>query len=200
MLMISYLSTIDHSLFWLINAHHNVVFDYFFAIITNLGNGWYITPILLFIVLRKVPKSQILAFIIFSVLAMTTCGLLNSQVKKHVSRARPPAYFAAHPVVTCSANGCDTAVVHVVGKKLMRHSFPSGHTNTAVSAATLLALSFGGWYWASFIVAFLVGYSRVYLGVHFPGDVVCGALLGFIIMWIGYILYRRFFLGKNHDK
>jgi len=150
--------------------------------------------------LRKIPKSQMLAFIIFSVLAMTTCGLLNSQVKKHVSRARPPAYFAAHPTVTCSAKGCDTSVVHVVGKKLMRHSFPSGHTNTAVSAATLLALSFGGWYWASFIVAFLVGYSRVYLGVHFPGDVVCGALLGFIIMWIGYILYRRFFLGENHDK
>lgn len=201
MLMLTQLDAINHSLFWLINAHHNVVFDYFFAIITNLGNGWYVTPILLFFVLRKIPKSQLTAFIIFSVLAMTACGLINSQIKKQVRSPRPPAYFAAHPAVTCTVNGCDTAQVHVVGKKLMQHSFPSGHTNTAFSAAALLALAFGGWYWLAFIPALLVGYSRVYLGVHFPVDVAAGAFLGFILMWIGYIIYRRLFCsGANRDQ
>jgi membrane-associated phospholipid phosphatase len=199
--MLSSLSNIDHSLFWLINAHHNVVFDYFFGIITNLGNGWYVTPILLFFVLKKIPRHRLTAFIIFSVLAMTTCGLINSQIKKHVSSSRPLAYFSAHPIITQTPQGSDTAVVHVVGEKLMRQSFPSGHTHTAFSAAALLALSFGGWYWISLIPAFLVGYSRIYVGAHFPVDVVCGALLGFVIMWIGYIIYcRLFFSGANRDK
>lgn len=60
------------------------------------------------------------------------------------------------------------------------HSFPSGHTSNAFVVATSMSLNFKKWYvivpaysWAA-----LVGYSRLHLGVHYPSDVLAGALLG----------------------
>ncbi len=60
------------------------------------------------------------------------------------------------------------------------YSFPSGHTTVAFSTATTLSLSFPKWYVIvpSFAYASAVGYSRIYLGVHYPSDVLGGAILG----------------------
>jgi membrane-associated phospholipid phosphatase len=60
------------------------------------------------------------------------------------------------------------------------HSFPSGHTSNAFVAATSLSLNFKKWYIIvpSFAWASAVGYSRMHMGVHYPTDVLAGALLG----------------------
>lgn len=67
-------------------------------------------------------------------------------------------------------------------------AFPSGHTTAAFSTATSLSLTFKKWYivvpaytWAS-----TVAYSRLHLGVHYPSDVLAGALVGVGSAWVCY--------------
>ena len=59
-------------------------------------------------------------------------------------------------------------------------SFPSGHTTDAFATATSLSLAFPKWYVIapSFLWASAVGYSRMHLGVHYPSDVLAGAIIG----------------------
>ncbi len=60
------------------------------------------------------------------------------------------------------------------------YSFPSGHTSMAFATATALSLSFPKWYviGPAYSYALLVAYSRSYLGVHYPGDILAGAIIG----------------------
>ena len=60
------------------------------------------------------------------------------------------------------------------------YSFPSGHTSSAFSTATSLSMAFPKWYVIapSFVWASAVGYSRMDLGVHYPSDVLAGAIVG----------------------
>lgn len=65
-------------------------------------------------------------------------------------------------------------------------SFPSGHTSTSFSVATALSRSYPKWYVIapSYLWAGAVGYSRMYLGVHYPSDVFGGAVLGTTTSWL----------------
>ncbi len=65
-------------------------------------------------------------------------------------------------------------------------AFPSGHAQNAASIWGLLADSLGKrWGWAAgALVAFFIGISRLYLGVHFPRDVLAGWLIGALILWL----------------
>ena len=70
-----------------------------------------------------------------------------------------------------------------------KFSFPSGHTSAAFCIATITVLIFGGLSMGMFAWALMVGISRVVVGVHFPGDVLAGALMGSgIAMGTAYLL------------
>ncbi len=66
----------------------------------------------------------------------------------------------------------------LVGAPPQRHSFPSGHAASAFAGAWLLTKYYPKWRSFFYAIAVLVGFCRVYLGVHYPSDVVVGSITG----------------------
>mgnify|MGYP003299856807 FL=1 len=74
-------------------------------------------------------------------------------------------------------------------------SFPSGHTSSAFTfaMAITMVLKNKGAAIASFIFAFLMGISRIYVGVHYPTDVIVGAVVGILYAVIGYFIFAKLY-------
>lgn len=73
------------------------------------------------------------------------------------------------------------------------YSFPSGHTTTAFATATTLAINYRKWYVVvpAYAWAGAIGYSRMRLGVHYPSDVLAGAVTGAAGAWLSYKVQQK---------
>lgn len=84
-------------------------------------------------------------------------------------------------------------------KKASDFSFPSGHAGSSFAAATAIICSLKGyrWRWLALVLAVLIAFSRLYIGIHYPSDVICGALTGALCgafaAWIVRKVRRRVF-------
>jgi membrane-associated phospholipid phosphatase len=162
----------DLAAFWFVNSHHARPFDFSFLAVTQLGNGWVVIPIVLALVIWRHGRKAGLPLAVCAA-TFALCGMSNNTLKRFIEWRRPVEYF-----VRQDPTGELARRVHVVGEELGGRTFPSGHTNTAFASAVLLVGLVGRRWWPALLVAGVVGWSRLYLGVHFPSDVVTGALLG----------------------
>lgn len=70
-------------------------------------------------------------------------------------------------------------------------SMPSGHATASAAAAVVLAYLLGRWGWALGLLAAAVAFGRVYVGVHYPADILAGAALGVVVGLAAVALVRR---------
>ena len=102
-------------------------------------------------------------------LQMASVGAINLAVylmlKRHVGRERP--YVRCADIRACT-------------RALDKFSFPSGHTLHAVAFGLVLAQHYPAWWLPLTLFALLVGASRMVLGLHYPSDVIAGAVLGVV--------------------
>lgn len=134
--------------------------------LSRSGDGFWYLPIALLAVV--IAKEQGEAFFIACLAAFLIERPLYFILKHGVKRHRPMEVFAGlSPVVVPSD----------------RFSMPSGHTAAAFVMASMLSWFFPVLTPFAFVWALLVGASRVVLRVHFPIDVLCGALLGSAVAW-----------------
>lgn len=111
------------------------------------------------------------------VLEVMCCNLL---LKPFVSRIRP----------------CDVDMaVQLLVSRPNDFSFPSGHTGASFAAAAVLYFSGSRLRFYSLLLAALIGFSRLYLYVHYPTDVLAGAALGLSIGWVSFRFVRWFCHG-----
>jgi membrane-associated phospholipid phosphatase len=104
---------------------------------------------------------------------MLLAVLLTSTISDHVLK---PAFDRARPFTT-------DASITVIDAKPITPSFPSGHAAMALGGAIAGArlLPWSAWIW--YPLAVMVAVSRVYIGVHWPSDVIAGMLVGGLITW-----------------
>lgn len=115
--------------------------------------------------------------VLLAVAAVVICELLTGHViRPWIARPRPPRALGPEEV---------RLLVGLGGS----YSFPSAHAHNTAAVAVVLAGYDRRLTWPAVGYAALVAYSRVYVGVHFPLDVLAGSLLGGVV---GYALQRRF--------
>lgn len=177
--MINFLYTMDQTvLLWLQDVVRCPALSFFLVPLTILGEGGVLW-ILISAVMLFFPKTRKVGCL--SLLSMLVCYLLNDKVfKELVERPRP---FLVIPnlktLISWPASW----------------SFPSGHACSSFSAATIY--SYGGekrWLKSSFwVLAAAMAFSRMYVGVHYPTDVLAGMLIGIcgsILLW--HLLQQRY--------
>ena len=135
--------------------------------ITQLGNG--VTPVIIAFVLYQGGDRR-LAYILL--LGTLTLWLFVELIKAIIRRTRPFMRLAQ---------------TRIVGWRAVGRSFPSGHTSQSFFLASFMVQHFHLPFWLAFpmyAIAMLVGVTRMYVGAHYPRDVLAGAVLGSV--W-GYL-------------
>jgi len=162
--MLDYIISIDQSIFLFINQHlWNSYVGFAMFVLTQLGNGYFLFPFVVAGLLIFDRKNTLLILVI-SLVAMFLGGIIVHILKELIQRPRPLSQFMD---------------INIYRQKLYVGSFPSGHSQTAFSTAAVLSGHYKKWL-LFYLLAFLVAFSRVYIGVHYPFDIIAGSLIGYL--------------------
>jgi len=205
-----WLLSIDTALFHFINTTlANPFFDWLMPLISGKGVPWLGAVILAvpLVLYFGTPRLRLCALLMLFVVALGD-PLVVGTVKKSVERPRP---FVTQPAARLFGETGKGYVAPLpdgsLPPKANRRSFPSAHAANWFAMATVVFFFYRRGAWCMFLMAALVAFSRVYNGVHYPGDVTIGAVLGagYAIAFLVVVQAVWNFIGKRffpawHEK
>lgn len=189
--MAEFLYSIDKSLLYFCNSTlANQVFDVAMPFLTDLnkmavGKILYVALWIL-LMWKGGKKGRIIGLLLIPLITLSD-QLSSSVLKKLIERPRPCHYIDGVRIVEHLRLLVDCG---------SGYSFPSSHAVNNFAAATFFSYYYRKWITVFFSIAGIIGFSRIYVGVHYPADVFCGAVVGvlcaaLVIIFWGKIV-RRF--------
>lgn len=176
------LSTIDSDLFLFLNGLHADWMDGVMALITKM---WVWFPLYLLLIYWTVKQYGKRCWWVF--LAVAIVVLCSDQLSSHVCK---PLFHRLRPCYNTDLQDLIHLPKGLAGGK---YGFVSSHAaNTFAVASFLTATLRKNHKWMGIVLylwAFISSYSRIYMGYHYPGDILCGAILGILI---GLTLWKVF--------
>jgi len=175
--MLEHLQTWDREIFIYLNGLGSKKYDQFWIAVTEISTWIPLFLLFLLLFILKLPKKRAF-FNIVSVTAVALfIALLTHLVKTWVKRPRP-----------CHDESMNSFVR--ILKTPVDYSFFSGHASSSFAITTLVVLLLQHkikWVWMFFLWPLLFAYSRIYVGAHFPTDILAGALIG---TGVGILCYK----------
>ena len=176
------LSNIDNQFFLFLNSLHSDGLDKVMVLVTDM---WVWLPLYLLLIYWTVKQYGKRCWWVF--LAMGLVVLCSDQLASHVCK---PLFHRLRPCYNADFQDLIHLPKGMAGGK---YGFVSSHASNTFAIATFLTPALRKYRpWTAivlFLWAVISSYSRIYIGFHYPGDIVCGAILGILI---GLILWKVF--------
>ncbi|KMQ52856.1 hypothetical protein CHISP_0077 [Chitinispirillum alkaliphilum] len=199
--MLRILLQTDVGLFIVLNSLRSAGLDWVFWFVSLFGNVWVSLPLVLGITLLTAPRKELKNKALFVIFVLMVNGIVTTQLKTVINRPRPVQFFAQNAdlprqippplALFPSETQFDSITARLAGAGLKYQSFPSSHASTSFASAAVLFLLFGKKLRIAFLAAALISYSRIYLGVHFPLDLLGGMCTGIVVAGALFMVCRR---------
>lgn len=190
--MLDQLKSIDTELFLFLNSRHNAFFDFIMYWASSVLTWIPLYLLLLYLLFKNFGKKTILIMLLVGIMITLSDQLSSALIKNLVERPRPCHEMSLADQIHLVKGNCGGAF-----------GFVSSHASNSFALSLFLILisrrKLHAMHVALVCYAILVSYSRIYLGVHYPGDVLGGIILGSFLGYIFCRLYRKYEYKFNND-
>jgi len=172
----------DKQLFIFLNSYHA---DWLDPVMYQFTKTWFWLPfyiLLLIFIIKNYKKESWMILLVIALMITLSNELTSTVMKPYFSRLRP------------SQDPSLEGIIHLVdGAKGGLYGFASSHASNTFATATFLWLLFRkrySWIAGLFVWAIVMTYTRIYLGFHYPGDILVGGAIGIFTAWASFKFYE----------
>ena len=176
---------LDRELLVFLNSLGSPAFDGLWIIITKQAYWAPIFILVFYLLQKKLGWKNFGFYILFTALLILLCDQTANLFKEHFHRLRP----CYDPQLM--------DIIRIPGKKSPSFSFFSGHAANSMATTVLTFMILKRYYkhaYLLFLFPLIFAYSRIYLGLHFPGDILTGYAFGAVFGFICFKLYQKYIL------